>query len=78
VFQRIVAPEFGFFIMNRLSTENLLVLLTPEVVVETLGDYIIYKSGTSGRKGFMRFFELVKEMLLILLPKRHYPRALDL
>lgn len=32
--------------MNRLSTENLLVLLTSQVEIELLGDYIMYKSDT--------------------------------
>ncbi|KAH6565521.1 hypothetical protein BASA50_003629 [Batrachochytrium salamandrivorans] len=43
IFQRNSQPQFGFMIMNRLSTENLVVSLTSDLQFEMLGDYLIYR-----------------------------------
>nr|KAJ3414521.1 hypothetical protein HK105_001753 [Polyrhizophydium stewartii] len=43
VFQRSAQPIYGFFVMNRLGTDNLIVSLTGDLQFQTLGDYLIYK-----------------------------------
>eukprot|EP00842_Homolaphlyctis_polyrhiza_P002466 jgi/Hompol1/321/HPOL_003959-RA len=43
VFQRTVQPMFGFLVMNRLSTDSLIVSLTSQMQFEMLGEYLMYK-----------------------------------
>ncbi len=43
LFQRAVFPYYGFFVINRLSTQNLLVMLHPSMETKLLGDYLVYK-----------------------------------
>ncbi|KND04991.1 uncharacterized protein SPPG_00674 [Spizellomyces punctatus DAOM BR117] len=43
VFQRSVEPFYGLFVMNRLGIENLMVLLSADMEVQLMQEFVIYR-----------------------------------
>lgn len=43
IFQRAIEPTYGIFVMNRLGVENLMANLNPDMEVQIIGDYVIYR-----------------------------------
>lgn len=44
VFERRDAPQYGFFIMNRLNIENVMELVTPNMRIKISDPYLLYKN----------------------------------
>lgn len=44
VFERRDAPQYGFFIMNRLNIENIMELVTPNMRIKISDPYLLYKN----------------------------------
>ncbi|KAI8929172.1 hypothetical protein BC831DRAFT_444977 [Entophlyctis helioformis] len=55
VFQRTVQPMFGFFVMNRLGIDNLMISLSSDLHIEMLGDYLMYKLPDGTVQGLWMF-----------------------
>ncbi|KAJ3291208.1 hypothetical protein HK104_006268 [Borealophlyctis nickersoniae] len=60
IFQRSAEPLYGIFVMNRLGMENLVASLNPDMEVQLLGDYVIY------RKEDDSYFGNVAELLFVV------------
>lgn len=49
LYERSVEPRYGFYILNRLSLDNLQVPILQELQIQQSGDYLMYKLA-DGRK----------------------------
>ncbi|TPX65309.1 hypothetical protein SpCBS45565_g05294 [Spizellomyces sp. 'palustris'] len=57
VFQRSVEPFYGLFVMNRLGIENLMVLLSADMEVQLMQEFVIYRK-PDGAKRLIKFQSL--------------------
>ncbi|KAI9004242.1 hypothetical protein BC832DRAFT_531893 [Gaertneriomyces semiglobifer] len=55
LFRRSVEPHYGLMIMNRLGIENLMILLTPHMEVQLLGEYVIYRKPDDSVQGLWMY-----------------------
>ncbi|KAJ8329711.1 hypothetical protein QVD99_003995 [Batrachochytrium dendrobatidis] len=67
VYQRSIEPRNAFVIMNRLSTENLVVPLTNDLQFEMLGDYLIYRLPNDSIVGLWIFEPSDRQRLAVYL-----------
>ena len=67
IFQRSEAPFFGFFIMNRLSTENILEYADSSLEIEIAEPYILYRSQKHGIVGIWFYSAEEREVVAALL-----------
>lgn len=51
IFNRNKEPSLGFFVMNRLGLENLMVFITADMEIEISGDFVIYKTADDNVNG---------------------------